>query len=76
MEKFGLFKNKKEIGRFSTVANRGEEGFLDEFYAILTSLLPISGDETIRNKVWSHVNEDFDFDSGEDHYAVRHYERI
>ena len=52
MEKFGLFRNEQEIGQFSTIANRGEEGFLDEFYAILMTLVPDAGDENLKDKTF------------------------
>lgn len=73
MEKFGLFRNKQEIGQFQTMTNREDKGFLEEFYAILMSIVPAAGNENLRNKVWSHLDEDFDFDIGENHYAVRYY---
>jgi len=76
MEKFGLFRNEQEIGQFSTIANRGEEGFLDEFYAILMTLVPDAGDENLKDKTWSHLDQDFDFNIDKNHYAVRHYETI
>lgn len=76
MEKFGLFRNKQEIGQFQTVTNREDKGFIDEFYAILMSIVPTTEDESIKNKVWTHLDQDFDFDMGENHYSVRYYGRI
>jgi hypothetical protein len=73
MEKFSLFKNKQEIAQFETIANRGDTDFLDEFYAILLPLVPDAGEENLRNKVWSHINEDFDFTINGNHYSVRYY---
>ncbi|OGI19281.1 MAG: hypothetical protein A2287_05830 [Candidatus Melainabacteria bacterium RIFOXYA12_FULL_32_12] len=76
MEKFGLFRNKEEIGQFQTVTDREDKGFIEEFYAILMSIVPVEVNENLRNKVWSNLDEDFDFDIGENHYSVRYYGKI
>jgi hypothetical protein len=75
MEKFGLFRNSLEIGQFQTVLNREDQGFAEEFYAILMSIVPSGGGELLKNKVWSHLDQDFDFDLGENHYSIRYYGR-
>ncbi|OGH97478.1 MAG: hypothetical protein A2104_07765 [Candidatus Melainabacteria bacterium GWF2_32_7] len=76
MEKFGLFRNKEEIGQFQTVTDREDKGFIEEFYAILMSIVPVEVNENLRNKIWSNLDEDFDFDIGENHYSVRYYGKI
>lgn len=73
MEKFGLFRNKQEIGQFKTVSDREDNGFPEEFYAILLSIVPDAGDENLRNKTWSHMDQDFDFDIDQNHYTVIYY---